>query len=463
MTVDIRIGDCRELLRDVQPESIHAIVTDPPYHLTSIVKRFGETAQTDNTKTSERARNGADGYARLSTGFMGQKWDGGDVTFRPETWRLCFDVLKPGGYLLAFGGTRTYHRMACAVEDAGFEIRDQIAWVFGSGFPKSHDVIKAIDRAAGVEFSSEPASGVGFMGPDGPGGHNPTKNKLTRRGTTTEAAKQWEGWGTALKPAHEPILWAQKPLIRPCLEPIVVARKPFKGTVAANVQEHGTAALNIDGCRIHSDDAKGGEYTVKRLKPGATLNKTGGNWRPQDGSEYQGQLAPGRWPANVIHDGSEEVLAEFDRAGVRTSGRLEPHHAPDRKKNSNVYGKYSGLQTAAKPFGGDTGSAARFFYCPKADKSDRLGSRHPTVKPVDLIAYLVRLVTPPGGMVLDPFAGSGTTAMACLREGFDCIVIERDPDYAEDIRRRIAHVEGSDTPLFDDGSAPARPAQEGLL
>ncbi len=204
--VTLHAGDCLEVLATLPENSVDSCVCDPPYHLTSIVKRF---AKADGTKETYAAKSHS-GY--MSRGFMGKQWDGGDVAFRPETWAAVYRVLKPGAHLVAFGGTRTYHRMACAIEDAGFEIRDQLQWLYGSGFPKSHDVSKGIDKAAGVEFSARPASGVGFMGPDGPGGYNVTKNQLSRKGESTNAAQIWEGWGTALKPACEPIVLARKPL-----------------------------------------------------------------------------------------------------------------------------------------------------------------------------------------------------------------------------------------------------------
>jgi site-specific DNA-methyltransferase (adenine-specific) len=390
MTVEIRIGDCRELMKDIAPGSVDACVTDPPYHLTSIVKRFGAA-----NAAPAKDRDGL--YARASKGFMGKQWDGGDVAFRPETWRLVYDALKPGAHLIAFSGTRTYHRMACAIEDAGFEIRDQIGWLYGSGFPKSHDVSKGIDRAAGAERTEL----VGI------------------------SARQWQGWGTALKPA-----W----------EPIVLARKPLSGTVAANVMQHGTGALNIDGCRV------GTESTI-RHNHGGTGNPE--YWRTGNGDDYTAGSDQGRWPANVIHDGSDEVLAAFpDSDGQQGDVRGTEPSSP---MGGNTFGRMD-LRVPAKARG-DSGSAARFFYTAKADSDDRLGSKHPTVKPVDLIAYLCRLVTPPGGTVLDPFAGSGTTGMAAMREGFNAILIEREVEYVADIKRRIAHVQGLDAPLFAEVAA----------
>ena len=341
----IEFGDCLAVLRTFAPSSIDAIVTDPPYGLS----------------------------------FMGKKWDY-DVP-SVEIWTECLRVLKPGGHLLAFAGTRTQHRMAVRIEDAGFEIRDMIAWVYGSGFPKSLDVSKALDKAAGAErevVGSNPnhraTSGIEYAGVY-QGGNT---GSATITAPATDAARQWQGWGTALKPA---------------LEPITVARKPLVGTVAANVLAHGTGAINVDGCRVETDDT----YAYPKGAGGSSFTVGGG----VDGSRTDTpSMHPlGRWPANLIHDGSEEVLAGFPESN---------------------------------------GSAARFFYCAKASKSDRGdGNIHPTVKPTDLMRYLCRLVTPPGGVVLDPFMGSGSTGVAAQSEGFRFIGIERDPAYFEVARERL--------------------------
>lgn len=399
---------------------VQSIVTDPPYHLTSIVKRFGG----EGAAPAKSKQTGA--FARSSRGFMGKQWDGGDIAFDPATWRLCFDLLPPGGRLLAFSGTRTYHRMACAIEDAGFIVMDMKAWLYGSGFPKSHDFGAAFDKALlGIDRDEDPKDW---------------------EASRSHFATYWEGWGSAVKPA---------------MEPICVAMKPLDGTIAGNVAAHGVGGLNIDGCRVHADDAQGGAYTVRRLKPGSTLEATGGNWRPQedDFAAYHGNAKPGRFPANVVHDGSDEVLAAFPAAPgqlARTSTSTSASASASARKDQNVYGAMARGSGGREPRG-DEGSAARFFYSAKADAADRLGSKHPTVKPVDMMRWMVRLVTPPGGTVLDPFAGSGTTGMACMAEGFDCILVEREAEYAADIRRRIAHVTGQDGPLFQ--SAPARAAE----
>lgn len=409
-------GDCLAVLPTLEAESFDSCVCDPPYHLTSIVKRFGAV----NAAPAQFGTDGA--FSRASRGFMGKVWDGGDVAFRPETWAAVWRVLKPGAYLLAFSGTRTYHRMVCAIEDAGFEVRDQIGWMFGQGFPKSHDVSKGIDKAAGAERSEIVGSKLGRpgMAKDGSNQRNGFDNAFGGAALgimasdiaapATPEAAQWSGWGTALKPA-----W----------EPIVLARKPLIGTVAANVLLHGTGAINIDGCRV---------VTTER-----PLRLRANEYRPenvdfQSGSHAAGVTSAGRWPANVIHDGSDDVLEAFAVSGESKSAARKGY-VNDR--DAAVYGRFDNSPTGPANTYADTGTAARFFYCAKASKADRAGSKHPTVKPVALMQYLVRLVTPPNGRVLDPFAGSGTTGAAALAEGVYATLIERDPEYATDIRRRL--------------------------
>lgn len=331
--INLLHGDCLELMRKLDNNSIDAIVTDPPYGLS----------------------------------FMGKRWDY-DVP-SVEIWAECLRVLKPGGHLLAFAGTRTQHRMAVRIEDAGFEIRDMIAWVYGSGFPKSHN---------------------GDWG------------------------------GTALKPA---------------LEPITMARKPLIGTVANNWDKHGTGGLNIDLCRVGDDIVS----THSRGSNGAFPKRPGEHSAEESGrkTDQRGGLdhseRTGRWPANLIHDGSDEVIGAFPQAKGQ-QGALSG--AEPGSKTSNAFGKFAG-RTPSVPRG-DTGSAARFFYCAKASKKDRgEANTHPTVKPTDLMAYLCRLVTPPGGVVLDPFMGSGSTGNAAQREGFRFIGIERDAQYFSIARARL--------------------------
>lgn len=405
------LGDCMESLRKMPDNSVDSIVTDPPYGLA----------------------------------FMGKKWDY-DVP-SVEIWAECLRVLKPGGHLLAFAGTRTQHRMAVRIEDAGFEIRDMIAWVYGSGFPKSLDVSKALDKAAGAERevvgireSYRPKANATR---DPEGFQDRSDGAVTL--PATDAAHQWQGWGTALKPA---------------LEPITMARKPLVGTVAANVLAHGTGALNIDGCRIP------GESTVR--VNAAEMGYHGGNLA----SEYQTGSDAGRWPANLIHDGSDEVVGLFPaNAGASAPVKGSELSAPAKNVYEGGYGRVPGA------FHADKGSAARFFYCAKASKRDRdeglegfeakpansaygdglntatkvrteeqaesgvsrdlRRNIHPTVKPTDLMAYLCRLVTPPSGVVLDPFMGSGSTGKAAMREGFRFIGCELSPEYMTIARARI--------------------------
>lgn len=401
-------GDCRDFMVGCEPETFHAIVTDPPYHLTSVVKRFGKPG-------SAPARHGTDGlYARHSRGFMGKEWDGGGIAFDPATWALAWDCLKPGGHLVAFGGTRTHHRMACAIEDAGFEIRDCLMWIYGTGFPKSHDVSKGIDKAAGAEREivgqheriNFRGGGAGFRNLDG---LTDGDGVIYLTAPATPEAAAWEGWGTALKPA-----W----------EPIVLARKPLIGTVAANVLAHGTGALNIDACRIPGEGVP-----LFGHKDGAGAAVYGGGF---NGSYRAGEIShAGRWPANVVHDGSGEVEGAFAAFGGGKSGAVARHNGafksvakgPDRPHTSFGYA--------------DSGTASRFFYSAKASKTDRAGSKHPTIKPLALMRWLVGLVCPPGGHVLDPFAGSGSTLRAALDLGMQATGCEMDPEYQGDIERRL--------------------------
>ena len=349
MNIDLHHGDCLEILRTIPVASVDAVVTDPPYGLS----------------------------------FMGKKWDY-DVPSE-DIWRECLRVLKPGGHLLAFAGTRTQHRMAVRIEDAGFEIRDMIAWVYGSGFPKSLDVSKALDKAAGAErkvvgqkvrgdVEKAKANGSTYAAAEANKNNKAIFGYGVENITTpaTHAAQQWQGWGTALKPA---------------LEPITVARKPLIGTVSENALSHGTGAINIDGCRVGdgADRTSGG---MSGVAASSVL---------EDGfhSERMERPTGGRWPANLIHDGGEEPTDLL-------------------------------------------GDAARFFYCAKANKADRGdGNKHPTVKPVELMRYLCRLVTPPKGIVLDPFMGSGSTGKAAVLEGFKFIGIEREAEYMDIAKARI--------------------------
>ena len=428
-------GDCLERLKELPDCSVDSVVTDPPYHLTSIVKRFGAAAASPAKDYTGARENATGAYARASRGFMGQQWDGGDIAFRVELWAQVLRVLKPGGHVVAFSATRTYHRMACAIEDAGFEIRDQLAWMYGTGFPKSLNVGRALQAQAsaggcGPEAQRRAAMGDDYR-PSGRGRVNYDHGSgSARNGAADGDALQWQGWGTALKPAWEPICLARKP---------ISARN-----VAENVLAHGVGGLNIDGCRIEA---------VDEIKPRGTskidTDVNPGWLRPhmQDRALMAAREAAaierantlGRWPANIIHDGSPEVVGAFPaEAGAFAPVRgTEPSNAI-----TNVYGERVRVATTHH---GDTGSAARFFYSAKAARNDRIGSKHPTVKPVDLMRWLVRLVTPPRGTVLDPFAGSGTTGEAALLEGFKAIMVEREPEYQADIARRMALVFAGET------------------
>lgn len=421
----IEHGDCLDVMRQLAADGVRvsAIVTDPPYHLTA-GKRGGSGPASENLASPA-------GRSRATTGFMGKAWDGGDVAFRVETWQAAYDLLLPGGHMLAFGGTRTFHRLACAIEDAGFELRDTIAWLYGTGFPKSLDVAKAIDKAAGRPIEVVPTGApVKRMIPgadQAKQGWEKNNGREYQPGqfVPSNEAAPWQGWGTALKPAFEPI----------CL-----ARKPLMDTVARNVIAHGTGALNIDGCRVPTDRPRPARDRRKDAALDETRNTYGAGL---NGSHAVEETSLGRWPANVVHDGSEEVERAFPD---QVSGGTPPSRPRD--KTRNTYGALGGRENP-NGIGSTAGNAARFFYSAKADADDRLGSKHPTVKPVDLMRWLVRLVTPPGGIVLDPFAGSGSTAMACLAEGFDFIMIEKEAEHVADIRRRLAHVRGDDTPLFN--------------
>ena len=425
-------GDNRDVLKSLPDNSVDSIATDPPYALVSIVKRFGGANAAPVNNAGTKAGNKGDPYARSAGGFMGKKWDTGEVAFSEVFWAECLRVLKPGGHVVAFSGTRTYHRMAVAIEDAGFEIRDQLAWAYGSGFPKSHDVSKGIDKAAGAERAkiATPMGPTGNKYKKGLGDDRPWMKEAAEKGyhehdssePITEAAREWQGWGTALKPSWEPICLARKPL--------AVDGRP--ATVAANVLAHGTGALNIDGCRVGAD---GGTKTVAGDRKNVTVHAFGDGLGAQGGS-----IAPidaGRWPANIVHDGSEEVLAAFPETGAAKVGMRGEQHSGRHGGLADIGGNIKDGTDTLRGHNDNGGSAARFFYTAKADKLDRMASKHPTVKPVDLMQWLVRLITPPGGVVLDPFAGSGSTGEAAWREGMQCILIEREAEYQADIATRL--------------------------
>jgi DNA modification methylase len=494
-------GDCRDQLATIPDNSIDAIVTDPPYEL----------------------------------GFMGKSWDASGIAYNLTVWTECLRVLKPGGHLLAFSGSRTYHRMAVAIEDAGFQIRDQIMWVYGSGFPKSLDISKAIDKSdaaeeqrqrrlrftAWVRLTGLTASQIDEATQTNMGGHYTTsasqpaimttehldavrhligdvpdwveqearirsvesKNFASREvvgqrdvpvghafagevyggdsssqtvnvtAPATAEAEVWEGWGTALKPAHEPI---------------VLARKPLVGTVAENVLRFGVGGLNIDGCRVFRDVGDVSVAGHRTATFGTQETESGG-----DGSGGWSQNESGRWPANLIHDGSDEVLELFPE----TAGGARPAKA--NKPTGQHYEGGWGTIAEGERIDFPAGSAARFFYCAKASKKDRNEgldhltpqresdltadnlpggdnprnrtntprlNHHPTVKPTELMRYLCRLITPPNGVILDPFTGSGSTGKAAILEHFQFIGIEQDPDYITIAQARIQHAEQETQP-----------------
>lgn len=448
-TARLYLGDCLDALRTMPAASVDAVVCDPPYEL----------------------------------GFMGKSWDSSGIAFDPATWREALRVLKPGGHLLAFGGTRTYHRIGVAIEDAGFEIRDSLIWQYSSGFPKSLNVAIAIDKAAGamghrgkaIIVAGDGGQQANLVNPQGAPAHEPI----------TDGAKRWTGWGTALKPAFEPV---------------VVARKPLEGTAAANVLKYGTGALNVDGCRVASADALV-RPPIDR-QDNVTFNK---------GLGAGVQVEPGgRWPANVLFTHAPGCGAEACEPGCPVAA-LDAQSGVIKNGNGmggakvyqNECGQFAGMGGTTKLIAHtnyhDTGGASRFFtvadygpdddlpgaqpgeapflYQSKANRKEReagceglpartgaeavgreegsagtqspragagrtadsVRNHHNTVKPVAVMRWLCRLVTPPGGTVLDPFMGSGTTGIAALREGFDFIGCEREPEYLLIAEARIAH------------------------
>ena len=614
MSVQLYLGDCLEVMRSLPENSVDTCITDPPYHLTSIVKRFG-------SETAAPAQYGTDGaFARASKGFMGKTWDGGNVAADPATWAAVYRVLKPGAMLLAFGGTRTYHRMVCAIEDAGFEIRDTIAWVYGSGFPKSYDISKGIEAqmktgrsspkgqrmvAMGDEYEQTPLAGTPNYGVTGNFTNKDTGSKPMA--ITTPEAQLWHGWGTALKPAWESIVVAVKPYnfirergiiveslkrlenqlwsllpaniaeknfklsqneyeeacdsaqwtaeekqrildalldqmdmlqlesaiitslnivslwkstleealnspnmfttemesslitdlkilnsllleltpqsiildvttqlgkqsrastvaslfnavktkakyirtlsvqesatskerlkdLRPELTPIVVAMKPVDGTYVNNALTWGVAGMWIDGGRVGTEGARNN---------GNSHGTVGSNSIGVYGKAIKQDYHKGRFPANLIHDGSDEVLAVFPHS----NGAAAPVAKGQKEFGGVIYGKFKTGGDDGASFYGASGSAARFFYCAKASRSERNAglegtNHHPTIKPIELMRYLVRLTkTPTGGVVLDPFMGSGTTGIACELEGRDFIGIEREQDYFAIAEKRIAEAQ----------------------
>jgi site-specific DNA-methyltransferase (adenine-specific) len=418
MTYDIREGDCLSVMAAMPDASVDSIVSDPPYGLA----------------------------------FMGKQWDHG-VPAVPF-WAEALRVAKPGAYLVAFGGSRTYHRLTCAIEDAGWEIRDCLSWLYGSGFPKSHDVSKAMDKAAGAERE---VVGTRKVSPSDLGQNSGWNALDTSSGSynytapATDLARQWHGWGTALKPAWEPIILARKPLI---------------GTVAANVEQYGTGGINVDGCRIDPIEPR-----PARVKIGGASNGIYGDGL--NNSRAVEDTTLGRWPANVVLD--EEAAQALD---AQTSGLAgATSRTPSTLRGVTGIGGANNLTIY-----GDSGGASRFFYTAKASRKEReaglegmearvaqkwnsggiaerrmetakpLSNVHPTVKPIALMRWLCRLVTPKGGIVMDPFTGSGTTGCAAVLEGFRFVGIEREAEYVEIARKRVAHWAGqvAEPDLFAD-------------
>jgi len=380
--INLLRGDCLEMMKGLDDNSVDSIVSDPPYGIS----------------------------------FMAKKWDY-DVP-KVEVWKEAMRVLKPGGHALIACGTRTQHRMVCNIEDAGFEIRDVVSWIYGSGFPKSLNISKAIDKAAGAEREKIPnpkaKQQTAAIGTNVLGDYNACDTISPN--PATDEAKQWDGWGTALKPSVEFFTLCRKPL--------------SEKTVAKNVLKWGTGGINIDGCRVGTGEDRTSGGIRKRE------HDIGHSW--QHGSNDQAKRPTGsRFPANLIHDGSQEVLDLFPE--TKSGGGLR--HNKNSSKN-NAFGKFAPNVSSG---GGDSGSAARFFYCPKASKKDRnegceeleKGNNHATVKPTALMSYLCRLITPPNGVVLDPYMGSGSTGKAAIREGFSFIGIELDPDYYEICKARV--------------------------
>jgi len=465
--VTIFHGDCLDVMRDREPNSIDAIITDPPYGIRFMGKAWDgadiEAMVNDREKysTDPDPRAGVRGGHRSRAAQAGKynRSLSANQAFQiwSQTWAIeALRVAKPGAHLVAFGGPRTYHRLASAIEDAGWEIRDCIMWIFGSGFPKSLDVGKAIDKAAGAErvqtgkvkcVTGNQSHGSAAMHDNtGLGKSNAGPQIAMETLPVTDDAKHWAGWGTALKPAYEPIL---------------IARKPLDGTVAQNVLKWGTGAMNIDGCRI------GGKWTGSASRQNQDM--TGGSYAGGHGKKdgpMTHQHALGRWPANLIHDGSEEVIEAFPVApGQIADAKIDP----SGRKTQNIYGAMKrgheasanndnagGVGFKMKPGARrlDAGSSARFFYTAKASPLDRgheewdslplfgdlageFKNIHPTVKPLALMRYLIQLVSREGHVILDPFAGSGTTLLAAQDLGREAIGIEQEHEYCQIAKRRL--------------------------
>ena len=428
-------GNCLEVLKMMIEDEVFvdSIVTDPPYEL----------------------------------GFMGRSWDSTGIAFQKETWELCFKVLKPGGHLLAFSGSRTYHRMAVAIEDAGFEIRDQVMWLYGSGFPKSMNIGKTLDKKLGnerVAVGERTRNVKPFDDGNGWNSNNTTGNHIYTKGNS-----EWEGWGTALKPAHEPLVLARKPL--------------SEKSVVDNVLKHRTGGINIDECRVegNTENVERKKVVRKSRDDDCVFNNGNSSFRAE-GTLYADADPRGRFPANVMHDGSDVVKDIFPN--TKSSNVSRERKAGTEFGQSSGWNKHNNVDSGLMPAYGDEGSASRYFYCAKTSKAERnqgldnfpikqtqgggggignykddvnsasgkFGSEkapskntHPTVKPIKLMKYLCRLITPKGGTVLDPFMGSGSTGMAAKEENFEFVGIEKEEQYFNIASARIESVDTKST------------------
>ena len=377
-------ADCLDVMRRLPDNFVDAVVTDPPYGL----------------------------------GFMGKNWDHGVPGV--EFWKEALRIAKPGAHLLSFGGTRTFHRIACAIEDAGWEIRDTIMWVYGSGFPKSMDISKAIDKKLGVERTEVVGTRHRNVKPfdDGNGWNsNNTTGDYQYMAPASDEAKKWSGWGTCLKPAYEPV---------------IMARKPLEGTVVDTVLKYGTGGINIDECRVpYESDADKDSAKPQGIATAKVGALAGGLENDNERTTFTPKETNGRFPANVIHDGSEEVVELFpdNVKGGTWNNTNGARHFENNGKPTEYTNKGSD---------NSVGSAARFFYCAKASKSEKgKDNPHPTVKPLELMKYLIKMVAPKGALVLDPFMGSGSTGVAAIQIGRNFFGIEKEEEYFNYAKNRI--------------------------
>lgn len=417
-------GDCLEVMAGLDESSIDTVITDPPYGLEFMGKEWDKLVEPTRDSAGGFLRNGKSGSNPYAAARIRHGEDVNQMQEWHYQWAIeTLRVVKPGASMLAMGGTRTHHRLMCAIEDAGWEIRDCLMWLYGTGFPKSHNISKAIDKAAGAEREI-----VGQMdvGPDFTGDNYHRDDGQRRIADLTIPAtfdaQLWDGWGTALKPAYEPI---------------ILAMKPRDGTFVNNALRHGVAGLWIDGGRIGTN--KDVPASPSRTPGNSLCGSVDGSLRNETGNEGGHNPNLGRWPANIILD--EEAAEMLDeQTGVLTSGSREAGFYTSA--GANCYGEYAGCDRPEVI--GNNGGASRFFYCAKASKSERttngnVENKHPTVKPISLMQYLCRLTkTPTGGTILDPFTGSGTTLLAARLEGRKSIGIEKNPEYCQIAAERLA-------------------------